>query len=69
MEFLCLEVNLSCLRIIRSEKNVRDGAPAYQVLYNEKENEAHKAVKTVDLHDLSMTSRGEGKLKLEAGAL
>jgi hypothetical protein len=69
MEFLCLEINFSDFRIIRSEKNVIQGAEASQVLYNEKENEEHKVVKTVDLHDLYIASRDEGKLKVEGGAL
>jgi hypothetical protein len=69
MEFLCLQMNFSRLRIIRSQKNAIQGAEASQVLYNETENEEHKVVKTVDLHDLYIASRDEGKMKLEGGAL
>jgi len=68
-EFLCLEMNLSRLRIIRYQNKVSQGVEASQDLYNQKENEEHKVVKTVDLHVLYILSvRDEGKVRLAAGA-
>jgi len=68
-EFLCLEMNLSRLRIIRYQNEVSQGAEASQALYNQKENEEHKVVKTVDLHVLYVSVRDEGKVKLAAGEI
>jgi hypothetical protein len=62
-------MNLSRLRISRYQNKVSQGVEASQALYNQKENEEHKVVKTVDLHVLYILSvRDEGKVKLAAGA-
>jgi len=62
-------MNLSRLRIIRYQNKVSQSAEASQALYNWKENEEHRVVKTVDLHALYISVRDEGKVKLSAGAL